>query len=152
MTMQLPPKGTRGARMPSGAAARGASRMMAGLYRMTGGRSGKSALLITTIGAKTNEQRVASIRRFDDGDGRWLVVGSAGGSAKHPAWVHNIAKHPDQVWVEVGKEKTKVRAELLAGDERASAWTRIVKEAPNFGKYEHTTDREIPVLRLTRER
>jgi deazaflavin-dependent oxidoreductase (nitroreductase family) len=125
--------------------------MTAGLYRLTGGRSGRHALLITTLGAKSNEPRVAHVRRFDDGPGRWLVVGSAGGSARHPGWVHNVAKHPDQVWVEIGKQKSKVRAELLHGDERAEAWKRIVQEAPNFGKYEHTTDREIPVLRLTRE-
>ena len=40
--------------------------------------------------------------------------------------------------------------ELLSEDERAAAWTRIVAEAPQFGAYEHKTDREIPVVRLTR--
>src|SRR5262245_17918554 len=152
MSMRIPPSGTHGTRMPTGALARFGSRMMAGLYRMTGGRSGSDALLITTVGARSGEERVASVRRFDEGEGQWPVVGSAGGSAKNPAWVHNLAAHPESVWVEVGKEKSKVRPEILAGEERAAAWTRIVAEAPQFGSYLDKTDREMPVVRLTAER
>jgi deazaflavin-dependent oxidoreductase (nitroreductase family) len=151
MTIEVPPSGSRGVRFPSGRVVRGAMRMVAGLYRLTGGRSSRSALLLTTVGARSGEQRTASLRRFDDGDGRWLVVGSAGGSAKHPAWVHNLARSPDKVWVEVGRDRFKVWPELLRGDERAAAWKRVVAEAPQFGGYEHKTDRDIPVIRLTRE-
>jgi hypothetical protein len=50
-----------------------------------------------------------------------------------------------------GHDRYKVRPELLRGDERAAAWKRIVAEAPQFGDYEHKTDREIPVVRVTRE-
>ncbi len=136
--------------MPSGSVLRFGSRVMARLYRLTAGRSSGDMLLLTTVGARSGEQRIASLRRFDDGDGRWLVVGSAGGQAKHPAWLHNLAQNPGQAWVEVGRERSKVHPELLSGDERAAAWTRIVAEAPQFGAYEHKTDREIPVVRLTR--
>jgi deazaflavin-dependent oxidoreductase (nitroreductase family) len=125
-------------------------RLIAALYRATGGRSGGSALMLTTVGARSGEQRVASLRRFDDGDGRWLVVGSAGGAAKHPAWFHNLAQSPDKVWVDVGRDRYKVTPELLQGDERATAWARIVAEAPQFGGYLTQTDRELPVVRLTR--
>ena len=125
--------------------------MMAGLYRRTGGRASPNALILTTIGARSGEQRTASLRRFADGDGRWLIVGSFGGSAKNPAWLANLARNPDQVWAEVGRDKFKVTPELLHGDERAAAWLRIVKEAPQFGGYEHKTDREIPVVRLRRD-
>jgi deazaflavin-dependent oxidoreductase (nitroreductase family) len=131
--------------------ARVGSRLIAGLYRMTGGRSGRHALLITTVGARSGEQRVAFVARFDEGDGRWLIVGSVGGAAWNPAWVHNLAANPDKVWIEVGRDRFKVRPEILAGEERAAAWKRIVAEAPQFGSYEHKTDREIPVVRLTRE-
>jgi deazaflavin-dependent oxidoreductase (nitroreductase family) len=126
-------------------------RLVAGLYRATGGRSSGSALLLTTVGARSGEQRVASVRRFDDGDGRWLVVGSAGGAAKHPAWVYNLARNPDKVWVEIGRDRYKVTPELLSGDERATAWQRVVAEAPQFAGYLDQTDREIPVVRLTRK-
>jgi deazaflavin-dependent oxidoreductase (nitroreductase family) len=151
MTIEVPPSGSRGRRMPSGRMLRGGMRLVAGLYRATGGRSSGSALLLTTVGARSGEQRVASVRRFIEGDGQWLVVGSAGGAAKHPAWIHNLAGNPDKVWVDVGRERYKVTPELLSGDERAAAWKRIVAEAPQFAGYLQQTDREIPVVRLIRE-
>jgi deazaflavin-dependent oxidoreductase (nitroreductase family) len=150
MTIEVPPSGSRGRRFPSGRVVRGAMRVIAGLYRATGGRSCGSALLLTTVGARSREQRVASLRRFDEGEGRWLVVGSAGGAAKHPAWIHNLARSPDKVWVDVGREQYKVTPELLHGVERATARERIVAEAPQFAGYLKQTDREIPVVRLTR--
>jgi deazaflavin-dependent oxidoreductase (nitroreductase family) len=149
MSFDLPPRGSRGTRMPGGSFLRVGARMMAGLYRRTGGRANPNALILTTIGAKSGQERTASVRRFADGEGRWLVVGSFGGSAKNPAWLINLASHPDKVWVEVGRDRFKVTPELLHGEERAAAWKRVVREAPEFGPYEHKTDREIPVLRLT---
>jgi len=126
--------------------------MIAWLYRATGGRiGGHHMLLLTTVGARSGEQRTANVRRFEDGPGRWLVVASAGGSAKQPSWVINLAHNPDQVWVDVDRERFKVRAEIVSAEERPDLWRRIVAEAPQFGKYEHVTDREIPVVRLTRE-
>lgn len=150
MTMEVPPSGSRGRRMPGGRILRGGMRLVAGLYRATGGRASGHALLLTTVGARSGEQRVANVRRFDEGDGQWLVVGSAGGAAKHPAWIHNLARNPDKVWVDVGRDRYKVTPELLRGDERATAWERIVAEAPQFAGYPQQTDREIPVVRLTR--
>jgi hypothetical protein len=44
-----------------------------------------------------------------------------------------------------------VRPEILRGEERAAAWRRIVEAAPGYGRYEHITGREIPVVRLIRE-
>jgi deazaflavin-dependent oxidoreductase (nitroreductase family) len=126
-------------------------RLVAGVYRATGGRSNRHGLILTTVGSRSGEERLASLRRFDDGDGRWLVVGSAGGAAKHPAWTRNLAANPDKAWVEVGRDRVKVTPELLEGEERATAWRRIVAEAPQFGGYLEKTDRELPVIRLTRE-
>jgi deazaflavin-dependent oxidoreductase (nitroreductase family) len=146
-----PPGGTYGARVPPSGFRRFGSRMMSGIYRLFGGRGVANLLLLTTTGARSGEPRTTPVRRFDDGDGRWLVVASAQGSARHPAWLHNLVAHPDDVWVEIGHDRTKVRPELLDAIQRAEAWKRVVAEAPEFGKYETTTDREIPVVRLTRQ-
>jgi deazaflavin-dependent oxidoreductase (nitroreductase family) len=149
--MKTPPDGTYGARMPGGRLLRFGSRMMSVMYRLTGGRGSADLLLLTTIGARSGEQRTTAVRRFEDGDGRWLIVGSAGGRATQPAWLHNLAAHPDRAWIEIGHDKWKVRPEPIEGVARDEAWKRIVAEAPQFGKYETTTDREIPVVRLIRE-
>lgn len=86
---------------------------------------------------------------FPDGEDAWLVVASFGGSAHHPAWFHNLARHPDDVWIEVDDRRVKVRPESLHGAEREERWQRITAVAENFAGYERKTDREIPVVRLT---
>ena len=105
-------------------------------------------LLLTTVGAKSGQKREAHLTAFPDGDG-WLVVASRGGSAGHPAWYLNMARHPDQVWVQVSSRRTRVKPESLKGAARAKAWQRVVSEYPNYSHYEEKTDREIPVVRLT---
>jgi hypothetical protein len=56
------------------------------------------------------------------------------------------------VWVELGDRSLKVTPETLTGDERARAWRRITAQAPGFAAYETSTDRQIPVIRLTKAR
>ena len=64
---------------------------------------GQDLLYLTTVGAKTGQKRQTTVARFPDGEDAWLVVASAAGSADHPAWYHNIAAHPNQVWIESGR-------------------------------------------------
>ena len=115
---------------------------------------GQPLLGLKTVGAKTGKERHAMVARFDDPDnpGAWIVVGSAGGAAKHPSWCYNLAKNPDQAWATVANKVYKVHAEFLEAVDREEAWKRIVSLAPGFGKYETTTDREGPVIRLTPDR
>ncbi|MBO0835469.1 MAG: nitroreductase family deazaflavin-dependent oxidoreductase [Actinobacteria bacterium] len=124
---------------------------MTAWHRRSGDKfQGMDLLYLTTTGAKTGQKRQSTVARFADGDDAWIIVASAGGSAHHPAWYHNIAAHPDQVWIEFGGQQMRVTPEQLAGDERARAWQRIVARQPRYAGYERKTDRPIPVIRLTR--
>jgi deazaflavin-dependent oxidoreductase (nitroreductase family) len=107
-------------------------------------------LRLTTIGARTGQERRTVLGYFGDPahpDAR-IVVASAAGSARHPAWYFNLARHPDRAWIEVGHTKLRVRPELLRGAERAAAWERVVRDAPAYTRYATTNDREIPLVRL----
>jgi deazaflavin-dependent oxidoreductase (nitroreductase family) len=103
------------------------------------------------VGARTGRERTVLIARFPDGEGRWLVVGSFAGAAKHPAWLINLARNPDRVWAQIDRDRFKVRPDVLRGDERLAAWERIIAKGPTYANYQRQTDREIPVVRLTRE-
>lgn len=143
------PQGTYGARMPHGPVMRAANAVASWLTRRSGGRAmGMNLLVLTTVGRRTGERRSAPVVRFDGGAGTWLVVASANGDVKHPAWYLNLAADPHGV-VEVGGRRVEVVAAELEGAEREDAWRRIVAAAPQFGKYESKTDRRIPVVRLT---
>jgi deazaflavin-dependent oxidoreductase (nitroreductase family) len=152
MTFQKTPGGTRGARgVPSNAFSRLMMRMMTSWHKRSGDKfQGMDLVHLTTVGAKSGQKRQVTISRFADGDNSWLIVASVGGAASNPAWYHNIAAHPDQVWAEFGGTQFRVQAEQLDGEERAEAWRRITAEAPRYGGYETKTDRVIPVIRLTR--
>ena len=78
---------------------------------------------------------------FPEGDDAWLIVASRNGAAAHPAWLYNLAAHPDQVEIEFERRKTAVTPQTLTGEERAAAWERITRERPNFAGYEEKTDR-----------
>jgi deazaflavin-dependent oxidoreductase (nitroreductase family) len=156
MTVEVTPQGTRGAGFPR--LLRTLMRLGSGFivrnYRRRGTDlriNGQPLILLTTIGAKSGARRQVLLSRFPDGESKtsWLVTGTAGGSATHPAWFMNLAKNPDKVWVEVDRRETRVRPEGLQGEERDEAWRQIVARAPSFGGYPGKTDRQIPVVRLT---
>ena len=75
-------------------------------------------------------------------------MASAAGAARNPAWYHNLAAHPDQVWIELPGREVAVTAEQLHGAERDEAWRQITAAVPRFAAYQQATDRELPIIRL----
>jgi deazaflavin-dependent oxidoreductase (nitroreductase family) len=128
------------------------SRIPVVLQRLSGGRMkmhGEQLLLLSTIGARSGQPRTSMVAQFPEPNGSALIVASFGGAAQHPAWYFNMAKHSDQVFIERNGRRVRVRSTTLSGEERESAWRRIVSVAPGFAEYQRKTDREIPVIRLT---
>jgi deazaflavin-dependent oxidoreductase (nitroreductase family) len=141
--------GTRGARQPSGPFFRWLNKVMSRRLRRKGGMMmGFNALVLTTVGAKSGARRTNPVGWFSGQDGSWLIVASAAGAARNPAWYYNIAAHPDEVQIEVDGRTIPVTAEQLHGAERAEAWQQITAAAPRFAQYEQKTDRVLPVIRL----
>jgi deazaflavin-dependent oxidoreductase (nitroreductase family) len=142
------PNGTRAGPQP-GTLGRWGNKFTMGRIRRKGKLGPMNALVLTTIGRKSGAERHTPVGRFPCKDGTWLIVASAAGGAKNPAWYYNLAAHPDRAWIEMEGRKTAVTAEQLHGAEREEAWQQITTTAFNFAKYEQATDREIPVIRLT---
>ena len=145
--------GTRGARQPkAGLLMKWLNKSAAKRIRRKGGKfMGFDALVLTTTGAKSGVERTNPVGWFPTGDDdSWLVVASAAGAPKNPAWYYNIAAHPDKITIEMAGRKIPVTAEQLHGPDREEAWQRITTASPRFGQYQVKTDREIPVIRLTR--
>jgi deazaflavin-dependent oxidoreductase (nitroreductase family) len=145
-------KGTRGARQPKGRFFRWANTFMARrLRRSTNGKTmGFSALILHTVGRRTGAPRVNPVGWWPGTDGSWLICASANAAVDNPAWYYNLADHPDQVSIEVNGQTIPVTAEQLHGAERDAAWQQITTAAPRFAQYQIKTDRELPVIRLTR--
>jgi deazaflavin-dependent oxidoreductase (nitroreductase family) len=145
------PSGTRGAHRPSGSGILGRwlNRRMSRRIRKRGGTlMDMNVLFLTTVGARTGERRETPVAWLADGEDAWVIVASAAGSARHPGWYHNIAAHPEEVWIEVGDRSLRVAPEQLEGERREQEWDRFVAAYPRYTKYQKRTDRELPVIRL----
>jgi deazaflavin-dependent oxidoreductase (nitroreductase family) len=121
-------------------------------YRATDGEEGHewqgtSALLLTTTGRHSGEQRTLPLIYQQDGD-RYVIVASKGGSKDHPGWYYNLVEEPD-VEVQVLGDRFKARASTAEGEERERLWKLMTAAWPAYDEYQTKTDRQIPVVVLT---
>ncbi|MCR6490337.1 nitroreductase/quinone reductase family protein [Amycolatopsis sp. OK19-0408] len=101
---------------------------------------------LTTTGARTGRRHRVTLGALDI-DGRLVVVASAMGSPKHPAWYHNI-RHNPLVTVETGTETFEAMAAIVP--DRDALFATIVEREPGFAAYQARTPRLLPVLELHR--
>ncbi|MBI3784388.1 MAG: nitroreductase family deazaflavin-dependent oxidoreductase [Deltaproteobacteria bacterium] len=129
------------------------SRFNTWLYRVSGGRllgrfpGGAPVLLLTTIGRKSGEPKVAPLLYLADGD-NYVVVASKGGMSHHPLWYKNLEANPN-VEVEVGKRKLPMIARRASDGEKAALWPRLVAMYSSYADYQARTPRDIPVVILS---
>ena len=115
-----------------------------------GSFAGTPMILVHHIGARSGIERVTPLACSHQGEGRFVVVASNGGSPDHPAWYHNVKASP-VITVEVGTQTFGVLAEELQGAARAELWPRLVAEFPAVAEHQAKTTRQIPVFLLTRQ-
>ena len=116
--------------------------------KVSGMFAGAPLLLLTTIGARSGEPRVAPLAYTTDND-RLVVIASKGGAPTHPDWYHNLRANPE-VTVELGTETFPARATIPQGPERQRLFDQMAAQMPNFAEYQRNTMRQIPVIVLER--
>lgn len=122
------------------------------MYRITGGKFGGEmgkfkVLILTTKGRKSGKILSAPLGYFER-DGGYIIVASNNGNDKQPSWYYNIKGNPADVTIQVKDKKMKVKPEIILGEARRPLYDWIVSIAPNYGEYEKTTTREIPLVFL----
>ncbi|MBO0885700.1 MAG: nitroreductase family deazaflavin-dependent oxidoreductase [Mycobacterium sp.] len=121
------------------------------LISRTNGRLSSAGIgkfgLVTTTGAKSGQSRTHPLTLIADSDGL-LAVGSNYGRPNHPAWTTNLLANPE-CSVEFMGPPTLHKAELLTGNARALAWTKITDFFAGYERYQAScAPREIRVFRL----
>jgi F420H(2)-dependent quinone reductase len=107
------------------------------------------ALLLTTHGRRSGRDRTVVLQFFPDGDAMILAAANDGAAA-HPGWYFNLVANPD-ARIEVSGRSIPVRASVLAADEAAAWWQRIVRRDPSYERYARAAaGRSIPIVRLDR--
>jgi deazaflavin-dependent oxidoreductase (nitroreductase family) len=130
-----------------------ASRIDPFIFTATKGRftlTGKPTLpqlTLFTVGRKSGEERKVQLAYQRDG-GDYLVVASAMGQERHPAWKYNLEAAPEAT-VQLRGERLEVKATALTDAEKKAVWPAIKQAIPQMNVYEERTDRNITVFRLT---
>ncbi|MFE0021418.1 nitroreductase family deazaflavin-dependent oxidoreductase [Amycolatopsis sp. NPDC059021] len=108
---------------------------------------GADLLLLTTVGAKSGQERISPLAYQRDGE-RMVIIASYGGADRHPAWYHNIVANP-KVTVDLGDGAFPATAVVHAeGPERDRLYARMAEAMPQFAEYQQKTQRIIPVVVL----
>ena len=124
-------------------------------YRETNGelgfkwKRGSDILLLTTKGRRSGEERTHALI-FREIDGDYVLVASKGGHPQHPAWFLNMEANPDDIEVQLKADVFRVRHRLAEGDERERLWRLMNEVWPDYDTYQQKTDRQIPVVVLSR--
>jgi deazaflavin-dependent oxidoreductase (nitroreductase family) len=123
----------------------------ASLYRLTGGKvgAGKSTLILTTTGRKSGIERSTPLFFFAD-EGRFIIIASNGGAAKHPTWWLNLQSNP-HAKIQIRARVIPVSASQADVEERQRLWAIIAEKYTQFVTYQQRTPREIPVIIHTPE-
>ncbi len=109
---------------------------------------GTTALILTTKGRRSGEQRDAPLIYRPHGDA-YVVVASKGGAPDHPAWYKNILADP-KVRVQVLGDRFDAVARTAGGAEREELWKLMTQAWPAYDEYQTKTEREIPIVVLER--
>lgn len=144
---QVPPPGTLRAKLFNAMSAANAW-----MYRRTGGRiggkmSGGDVLLLSHVGRKSGQTRVAPLMYVRDGEDI-IIVASRGGSDAMPAWYYNLKANP-RAAVQIGKDRIDVEARDASPENRDRLWKLAGTNYPHFDEYQSRTSREIPVVVLS---
>lgn len=118
--------------------------------RVGGPLAGTNMILVHHIGARSGIERVSPLACSPQGDGRFAIVASSGGSPTHPNWYYNLKANP-RITVEVGTQTFTATAEELDDTARAELWPKLVAESPSVGEFQTRTTRQIPVFMLIRQ-
>ncbi len=119
------------------------------IYRLSDGRLlnvGDQIILLSTLGRRSNQLRTAPLFSVRDGDA-YVVIGSYGGGAVHPAWYHNLRARPHALVVDRARQ-FPVSATFVQGAEYDRLWTILVAANPTYAEYRSRTTRELPIVRL----
>jgi len=126
------------------------------LFRLSGGSVGNRFMrgapvcLVTTTGARSAKLRTTPLIYLADRDDV-VIVASKGGMSHHPAWYHNLARHPE-ARVQIGSRVRDMVARRASAAEKAALWPRLVAIYPDYDDYQARTDRDIPVMILSPRR
>jgi deazaflavin-dependent oxidoreductase (nitroreductase family) len=104
-------------------------------------------LLLRTVGRRTGKRRTQPLMYLREAD-CYLVAASFGGHDQDPAWLRNVQASP-RATITVGGRDVPVLATIATTQERERLWPRFLSLSAAYGKYQRSTNRQIPIVKLS---
>ncbi len=125
------------------------------LMRLSGGRwaiptlvTGLPTVALTTLGARSDQPRTVPAIGIPDGDDI-ILIASNWGSGRHPAWYHNLHKHPVATVAFDGHRGSYEASEVTEPAEYDRLWRKASALYVGFARYRQwAAGRRIPIVRL----
>ena len=111
------------------------------------GPSGLPTLLLTTIGRKSGEERIAPLVFLQSGEAM-VIVASLAGYDQHPAWYLNLSANP-KCRIQLDRRKMSAVARDATPKEREELWPRLTAVLPLWSHFQKQTERPFPIVILT---
>jgi deazaflavin-dependent oxidoreductase (nitroreductase family) len=109
--------------------------------------AGWTIIQLTTIGAKTGQERTMPLLAGIEGD-RVALIASSFGREHNPGWYYNLKAHPECKVTYKGKSLPYVAREVT-GDEYDTYWKLVSSNYMGYEKYKKlASHRHIPVMVL----
>jgi deazaflavin-dependent oxidoreductase (nitroreductase family) len=107
---------------------------------------GLPVLLLTTTGRKSGRAHTTPVQYTREGEG-YLIVASANGAPRPPAWYLNLRARPDAA-VQVGRGHSAVRAREVTGEERTRLFDGLARSIPRLAVVQRRAGRSFPLVLL----
>ncbi|MEM7565149.1 MAG: nitroreductase family deazaflavin-dependent oxidoreductase [Pseudomonadota bacterium] len=115
----------------------------------TGGKGMVTTLILRTTGRKTGKELALPLI-FGEDNGDIIIIASKAGYPQHPAWFLNL-QASGEAEVQIKAERFKVDVRVAESDERTRLWQMMVDIYPPYTSYQEATERQIPVVVLTKK-
>jgi deazaflavin-dependent oxidoreductase (nitroreductase family) len=107
---------------------------------------GRRQIGLQTTGRRSGRTRQVTLYAWPDGEDL-VVVGSAGGRARHPAWALNL-RATSAAAIQDGQAHRAVTAREATGKERDRLWRLVCEAFPLYATYQRRTSRTLPLFVL----
>ena len=107
-----------------------------------------NGVLLVCRGAKSGTVREIPLLTTPWTDGRYILIASATGAPKNPAWYYNLKANPDCQMLIPKRGELEFVAREAEGEDREEAWRLANEQYSGYEVYQTRTERRIPVMVL----
>ena len=107
-----------------------------------------NVVLLCCTGAKSGQPRAIPLLSTPLA-GQFVLIASAVGQVKNPAWYYNLKSNPNCSLLVPHRGEIACVAHEAEGEEQAHAWTAGNAQFSGYTDYQGKTKRRIPVMVLT---